>query len=326
MTRLILNVTETPVVDRKLEVGAQTEQITVEASVETLQTTSSSLGTTIGSRQVTELPLSSRNFTQILGLSAGASAPVNNATAFGKGTLDIAVNGNDTMGNNFQMDGVAVNNIANSGSANDSGIYAGIGIPSPDALQEFRIQTSTYDASYGRNAGANVNVITKSGTNAFHGAAFEFFRNADLNANGFFYNRNVCPVTYAGESCPHQVLNQNQFGGVIGGPIKKDKMFFFASYEGLKNRNGISPEGNSSGIVLPPIPGEQQYRPHDAAIPATIDSRELRTLCRRRPRHPWPELSALLGYHGERAGPRHSPVEKLERHLLYSGNQWANGI
>jgi len=255
VTAVNLDVTETPVVDQKLEVGAQTDHVTVEASVETLQTTSSSLGTTIGARQVTELPLSSRNFTQILGLSAGASAPVNNATAFGKGTLDIAVNGNDTMGNNFQMDGVAINNIANGGSANDSGIYAGIGIPSPDALQEFRIQTSTYDASYGRNAGANVNVVTKSGTNAFHGTAFEFFRNAQLNANGFFYNRNVCPVTYAGESCPKQVLNQNQYGGVIGGPIKKDKLFFFASYEGLKNRNGISPEGNSSGIVLPPIPG-----------------------------------------------------------------------
>jgi len=165
VTEVILNVTETPVVDKKLEVGAQSERVTVEASVETLQTSSSSLGTTIGSRQVTELPLSSRNFTQILGLSAGASAPVNNATAFGKGTLDIAVNGNDTMGNNFQMDGVAIDNIANSGSANDCGIYAGIGIPSPDALQEFRVQTSTYDASYGRNAGANVNVITKSGSN-----------------------------------------------------------------------------------------------------------------------------------------------------------------
>jgi hypothetical protein len=245
-----LNVTETPVLDQKLEVGAQSEQITVEAAAETLQTASSSLGTTISAREVTELPLSNRNFTQIVGLSAGAIAPVNNATAFGKGTVDMAVNGNDTMGNNFQMDGVAINNIANGGSANDSGIYAGIGIPSPDALQEFRIQTSTYDASYGRNPGANVNVITKSGTNSWHGTAFEFFRNAQMNANGFFYNRDN-----PNSQKTKQVLNQNQFGGVIGGPIKKDKLFVFASYEGLRNRNGISPEGNSSGIVLPPVPG-----------------------------------------------------------------------
>jgi len=251
VTAVTLNVTETPVLDQKLEVGAQSEQVTVEASAETLQTASSSLGTTVGARQVTELPLSSRNFTQIVGLSAGASAPVNNATAFGKGTLDMAVNGNDTMGNNFQMDGVAINNIANGGSANDSGIYAGIGIPSPDALQEFRIQTSTYDASYGRNPGANVNVITKSGTNSWHGTAFEFFRNAQINANGFFYNRDN-----PNSQTTKQVLNQNQFGGVIGGPIKKDKLFIFASYEGLRNRNGISPEGNSTGIVLPPIPGD----------------------------------------------------------------------
>src|SRR6202142_627681 len=250
VTAVNLSVTETPVLDQKLEVGAQSDQVTGEASAETLQTATSSLGTTVGARQVTELPLSSRNFTQIVGLSAGASAPVNNATAFGKGTSDMAVNGNNTGQNNFQMDGVAINNVANNGSVNDSGIYAGIGIPSPDALQEFRIQTSTYDASYGRNPGANVNVITKSGTNSFHGTAFEFFRNAQMNANGFFYNRDN-----PNSQTAKQVLNQNQYGGVIGGPIKKDKLFFFASYQGLKNRNGISPEGNSSGIVLPPIPG-----------------------------------------------------------------------
>ena len=145
VTTVTLNVTETPVLDQKLEVGAQTDQVTVEATAETLQTATSSLGTTVGARQVTELPLSSRNFTQIIGLSAGASASVNNATAFGKGTLDMAVNGNNTGQNNFQMDGVAINNVANNGSANDSGIYAGIGIPSPDALLEFRIQTSTYE-------------------------------------------------------------------------------------------------------------------------------------------------------------------------------------
>ena len=173
-----LNVTETPVLDRKLEVGAANEQVVVEAAAETLQTSSSTLGTTVTSGTVTALPLSSRNYTQILGLAAGASTGANNATAFGKGTQDISTNGADPGQNNFQMDGVAINNIANPGTSADSGIYAGIGIPSPDAIQEFKIQTSTYDASYGRNPGANVNVVTKSGTNAFHGTAFEFFRNS----------------------------------------------------------------------------------------------------------------------------------------------------
>jgi len=244
-----VSVTETPVLDRTLEVGAQTEQVTVEAVSETLQTATSSLGTTVGSRAMVALPLSNRNYTAIIAMSAGASVGVGNATSFGKGTPDISVNGNNPGQNNFQMDGVAVNNIANNGSSNDSGIYGGIGIPNPDAIQEFKIQTSTYDASYGRNPGANVNVVTKSGTNAWHGTAFEFFRNAKLNANDFFYNRDN-----PNSQTAKQVLNQNQFGGVLGGPIQKDKLFIFGSYQGTRSRNGVAPQGNASGVLLPPIP------------------------------------------------------------------------
>jgi len=240
-----VNVTETPVLDRTLEVGAQTDQVTVAAVQETLQTATSTLGTTVGSREVTALPLSNRNYTQIIGLSAGVNVSVNDATAFGKATQNFSVNGNDPGQNNYQMDGVAINNSANSGSSNDSGIYAGIGIPNPDAIQEFKIQTSTYDASYGRNPGANVNVVTKSGTNEFHGSAFEFFRNEDLNANSFFQNRDG--------GGKQQILKQNQFGGAIGGPIKKDKLFFFGSYEGTRQLNGVAAAGTSN-VVLPPLP------------------------------------------------------------------------
>src|SRR6202035_4831947 len=113
---------------------------------------------------------------------------------------------------------------ANAGSSNDSSLYTGIGVPSPDAIAEFKVQTSTYDASYGRNPGANVNVVTKSGTNQLHGSLFEFFRNEDLNARTFFQN------SQGGGA--RQVLKQNQFGGTIGGPIKKDKLFVFGSYQG----------------------------------------------------------------------------------------------
>ncbi len=153
---------------------------------------------------------------------------MDDATSLGRGTQDISVNGNDPGQNNFQMDGVAVNNIANSGSSNDGTIYTGIPVPSPDAIAEFKVQTSTYDASYGRNPGANVNVVTKSGTNQFHGSAFEFFRNSVLNADSFFYDKTPAD--------PHQVLDQNQFGGTIGGPIKKDKFFFFFSYQGTRRQ------------------------------------------------------------------------------------------
>src|SRR5689334_14308123 len=247
VTTVTVNVTETPVLDKKLEIGAATEQVTVEAAQETLQTATSTLGTTVGSRTVSELPLANRNFTQIIGLSAGANVGVNNATSFGKGTLDMSVNGSTPGQNNFQMDGVAVQSMAGNGSANDGGIYVGIAVPSPDAIQEFKIQTSTYDATYGRNPGANVNVVTKSGTNTWHGTGFEFFRNAQLNSNDFFYNRDTCRTTYAGKDCPKQVLNQNQFGGVIGGPIKKDKIFIFGSYEGTRERNGVSTPQGSPG-------------------------------------------------------------------------------
>ena len=137
-----VNVTETPEVNRSLEVGAQTDQVTVEASAETLQTTSSALGTTVGSRSVTNLPLTTRNYTQILGMSAGANVSVNNASLLGKGSQDVSVNGANINQNNYQMDGVNIDNFAGAGLGADSGIYVGIGIPNPDALQEFKIQTS----------------------------------------------------------------------------------------------------------------------------------------------------------------------------------------
>jgi hypothetical protein len=257
-----VSVTETPVLDRTLEIGAQTEQVTVAAVQETLQTATSTLGTTVGSRTVTALPLSNRNYTQIIGLSAGVNVSVNNATAFGKATQDFSVNGNDPGQNNYQMDGVAINNSANNGSSSDSGIYTGIGIPNPDAIQEFKIQTSTYDASYGRNPGANVNVVTKSGTNEIHGSLFEFFRNEDLNANSFFQNRD------GGGN--QQVLKQNQFGGAIGGPIKKDKLFFFGSYEGTRQLNGVAAAGTSN-VVLPPLPaGDRNAAGYRAQLGAAL--------------------------------------------------------
>ncbi|HLK48506.1 MAG TPA: carboxypeptidase regulatory-like domain-containing protein [Bryobacteraceae bacterium] len=243
-----VNVTETPTLNYALEVGTQAEQVEVQADAAIIQTTTSTLGTVVGTRTVVGLPLSNRNYTQIVNLSAGVAAPVNNASSFGKATQDMSTNGNDPAQNNFQMDGVAIDNIANSGSSNDSGIYAGIGIPNPDAIQEFKIQTSTYDASYGRNPGANVNVVTKSGTNQFHGSAFEFFRNSDLNANDFFFNRSPANVG------KKQVLNQNQFGGVVGGPIKKDKLFFFGSYQGTRQKNGVAAQGRTNYTFLPNIP------------------------------------------------------------------------
>ena len=253
-----VNVTETPVLDRALDVGTQAEAVLVEAEAAVLETQNSTLGTVVGSQSVTGLPLTNRNYTQILSMSAGANVSVNNAALLGRGSQDVSVNGANTNQNNYQMDGVNIDNFAGNGLAADAGIYAGIGVPNPDALEEFKIQTSTYDASYGRNPGANVNVVTKSGTNSLHGAAYEFFRNTDLNANDFFRNR-------SGGS--KQVLNQNQFGGNLGGPIKKDRLFLFGSYQETRQINGVGTNGYSTP-TLAPIP--QGDRSNTAAFRAAL--------------------------------------------------------
>src|SRR5215469_1479022 len=255
-----VNVTETATSNMVLEVGAVTESVTVEGTVETLQTESSTLGTTVTGSQINALPMANGNYTEILSLSAGTNVGVANATSLGKGTQDISANGVDPGSNNFQMDGVAVNNIANSGSSNDGTIYTGIPIPSPDAIGEFKVQTSTYDASYGRNPGANVNVTTKSGTNQFHGSAFEFFRNTVLNANEFFLKEGQLASGSPNTRAP---FDQNQFGATIGGPIIKDKFFFFFSYRGTRSKNAAAPQGMDFGasLLAPPFgnPALQNY-------------------------------------------------------------------
>ena len=248
-------VTETETLNHAMEVGTQAEEVTVQGQVETVQTSNATVGTVVNSQQLTGLPLTTRNYTNLLGLSAGANVGVFNASTLGKGTQNIAVNGASTGQNNFMMDGAPIMSVGGSGSAIDSGAYAGIGIANPDAIQEFKIQTSQFDAGYGRTPGSNVNVVTKSGTNQWHGDAFEFFRNTVLNANDFF--RKISPPSFVnGTSVPNNgraALDSNQFGGVFGGPVKKDKLFFFISYQESRQKNGIASAG-ASAPILPPIP------------------------------------------------------------------------
>ena len=238
-----VNVTETPVVDRSLAVGAQSEQITVQSTQETIQTQNATNGGLVGSQEVTGLPLVTRNYTQIVDLSPGVVTNVANAAAVGNGTQDVSANGSKANQNNYSMDGASITNYA-SGTAGQTGSYPGIAIPNPDTIQEFKVQTSQYDAGYGRNPGANVEVITKGGTNEFHGTAFEFFRNNFLNANDFFYKYSELSN---GQPNTPQILKQNTFGGTLGGPIKKDKIFFFGSYQGFRQINGIGTTGFASG-------------------------------------------------------------------------------
>jgi hypothetical protein len=245
---VVVNVTETPVVDAKMEVGETSQQVTVSGEAVTLQTENAAAGTLVDSRAMTAIPLTTRNYTQVLSLSSGVTAGVNNAGLLGRGTQDTNVNGNTTSSNNYQMNGGSAN-VWSGGTATDNGTNqnGGIAIPNPDAIAEFKIQTSQYDAGYGRNAGANVNVVTKGGGNDFHGTAFEFLRNDIFNANDFFRN--------AGGQ-PRPELKQNQFGGVVGGPILKNKLFFFGSYQGTRQINGLD-SSSLTTLKLPPLTNDR---------------------------------------------------------------------
>lgn len=232
-----VTVAETTALNLRLEIGQISERVVVEGYAEQLQTESSTLGRVTTGEQVRTLPLVTRNYTQIISLNPGVAADVTDAGALGRGDVGnggapIVANGGSLNDNNVQMNGAAINDLQSSGT-----FSGGVAIPNPDTIQEFKVQTGQYDASYGRNAGANVELVTKGGGNAFHGALWEFFRNDALNANTFFRNK-------AGQ--PRPVLKQNQFGFDFGGPIRKEKLFFFTSYQGTRQRNGIDVNCSSS--------------------------------------------------------------------------------
>ena len=229
-TRLQISITETKRLDVQLEVGSVEEKVVVVSESQLLQTESPALGSVTDHEMVVNLPLVTRNYTQIVTLSPGISAGVINAAALGRGSSgesqgSFRAHGASGADNNFQMNGVEINDLQASGF-----LSGGVAVPNPDAIQEFKVQTGLYDASYGRNAGAVVDVVTRSGGNKFHGTAFEFLRNDALNANEFFRNA-------AGQK--KGVLKQNQFGFTLGGPIKKDKLLFFGSYQGIRQINGV---------------------------------------------------------------------------------------
>ncbi len=266
-----VNVTETAVLNRVLQVGTQTQAVMVQGEVETIQTTSSALGTIADSRTVTELPLNTRNYTNLLAMSTGASANVSNATTIGKGATNISVNGGATGQNTYLQDGVPVNNWMSLGGVTEGTLNGTFAMPNPDAISEFKIQTSTYDAGYGRNPGANVNVVTRSGTNTLHGTAFEFFRNTSLNANEWFFKRNELTN---GLPNRNPVLNSNVYGGAVGGPIKRDKLFFFVNYQESDQKNELA-SFSSSIVKLPPIPAGNR----GACGPAGWYGTQLATAC-----------------------------------------------
>ncbi len=216
-----------------MPVGKVSEVVTVnDLNTAIPQTSTSSLGRVAGEEQVQDLPLATRNFTQIMTLSPGTSAPVNNATATGRGTQTIYDNGARAASNGLTIDGIDAVNIHTGVLSQNAEGSNGVPIPSPEAIQEFKVQTGLYDAQYGRNGGTNTAVITRLGGEQYHGSIYEYLRNTDLDANLYF-------LRVGGQ--PRPVLNQNQFGGVLGGPILKLKnTHFFASYQGTRQTDGVS--------------------------------------------------------------------------------------
>jgi hypothetical protein len=231
-----VQVTETLRIDLHLELATRVEQTQVSSAPLMVLQDTSALGRIVNQKAIGRLPLVTRNFAQIAGLSPGVIVGVYNAgelgtggtalSQIGKSNDGIFVHGSRSYDNNWQLDGISVSDVQGSGS-----ISGGIPIPNPDTLEEFKVQTGLYDAAFGRAAGANVSVITKTGTNQYHGTIFEFLRNDILNANDFFLNM-------TGQRRPS--LKQNQFGFALGGPIQKDKLLFFGSYQGTRQVNGTA--------------------------------------------------------------------------------------
>jgi hypothetical protein len=224
--------------DFALSVGKVTEQVAVSADTVQVDTTTNQLGDVISDKQMIALPLNGRSYTDLMGLQPGV-VPITSSVAFTdrpvSGELnpgETSVNGSQESGNSFLINGGDVEEPKNNGAAV---------IPSLDAIQEFRILTNTFDAEYGRFGGAIVNVITKSGTNQFHGSVYEFLRNEKLNAKNYFAQNAIDSET--GLPIPNTArgdFKRNQFGYAFGGPVVKNHLFFFSDYQGTREVRGLT--------------------------------------------------------------------------------------
>jgi len=223
-TGLVLQVNQAARMDVQLAVGDVSEMIEVTATAPMLESESSARGAVIDQTKIVELPLNGRDYNQLALLSPGVVMPTPRLQSVGfKGAFNV--NGNRAFNNAFQLDGVDNTSYSNS----FRGMNVQVVQPSIEALQEFKIQTNAYSAEFGRSSGALVNAVIRSGANDLHGALYEFFRNDELDATNFFANR-------AGRDKPFRL--RNQFGAAVGGPILRDKTFFFGDYEGLRDRAG----------------------------------------------------------------------------------------
>jgi hypothetical protein len=242
---VLIQITEVRSIGARLVLQDLKQDVFVEAPL--LQTGNVALGRVIARETIETLPLVNRNYTQILGLTAGTNTDVVDATVLGAGSQEIRANGARSSDNNFMLNGVDANSYGGNMTEATNNSGGGLAIPAPDTIQEFKVQNSLYDAQYGRGGGANVLVETKSGTSRFHGNAYYFGRNEALNANNFFANATGVPK---GE------FRRQQPGGTLGGPLPwlTKGGFFFVSYQATRDVNAASLASSVRSLTLPPIP------------------------------------------------------------------------
>ena len=234
-TRLVLDVNAAFVVDATLQVGQVSEKIEVSSTALHVETASTQMGEVIGGNEMTGVPLVSRSYTDLLALQPGVVSQPSHISGAYAGSFISAGFALPQVSGDLNSGAQSVNGmreaangfILNGASAQEAGFSGAGAIPNLDSIAEFRILTNNFDAEYGNYSGGQINVITKSGVNSWHGSAFEFLRNTDLDAANFF------------EAGNRGAYQQNQFGGTFGGPIKKDKFFFFADYQGNRKVQGI---------------------------------------------------------------------------------------
>ncbi|HEV3512604.1 MAG TPA: TonB-dependent receptor [Candidatus Sulfotelmatobacter sp.] len=250
---IVVRVTETTRMTAKLATQAVQEKIEVQAEVQTVNTSDATTGQAIESNTIRALPLATQNFQQLLTLSTGAESELNAAAQLGRGQVRIEVNGQREDNNNYLIEGI---------SATDYNVaeLTNTPLPNPDVVQEFKVQTSLYDASQGRNGGGNINAILKSGTSTFHGDAYEFFRNTVLDSNEYFLKQT---------GSPRPVIQQNIFGGSLGGPVSPGGKlgFFFVNYQGTRQRSGDSP-GTLISTFIPYVPASDRGAANAAKLAA----------------------------------------------------------
>src|SRR5216684_312633 len=250
-TGVEVHITETTRVTIVLKPGAVTEKVEISAQITSVETTNATTGQSLGTETVRELPLATQNYQQLLTLSTGAQSELNAAAQLGRGSVKLFVNGQREDNNNFLIEGI---------SATDYNVAQAsyVPLPNPDVIQEFKVQTSLYDASQGRNGGGNVNAILKSGTREFHGDLYEFFRNDILNANDYFLNA-------ASQKRP--TVKQNIFGASLGGPVVNEKFgFFFVNYQGTRQRSALSPGTQINNPAFPSLPTDRSAASIAAAL------------------------------------------------------------